>query len=156
MRISFPGAFLILVLSSVLVSCSSTSEVFQLSADEQASMQTAMAQPLIFVVAREHAIDSWDRAQDFVNRYSTMKLHTGTDSLVTTYEQPPADPTALQTSSTIRYGYSVSRARDPEGVRYQVQCAPSNPSGSKDAEQNAHIAAYYILTGTVCDRCIVR
>lgn len=156
MRISFPGALLLLFLAGALVSCSSTSEVFQLSADEQASMQTAMAQPLSFVVPREHAIDSWDRAQDFVNRYSTMKLHSGTDSLVTTYEQPPTDPNALQTASTIRFGYSVGRSRDPDGVRYRVQCTPSNPSGSKDADQNAHLAAYYILTGTVCDRCIVR
>jgi hypothetical protein len=29
--------------------------------------------------------------------------------------------------------------------------------GEKDADQNAHIAAYYIKTGSLaCDRCIVR
>jgi hypothetical protein len=55
-----------------------------------------------------------------------------------------------------RFGYSVSRSRDPEGIRYTVQCTPSGPSGSKDAEQNAHLAASFIRTGTVCDRCIVR
>lgn len=156
MRISFPAALLILVLGCAVVSCSSTSEVFQLSADEQASMQAAMNQPLNFVVSRDHAIDSWDRAQDFVNRYSTMKLRNTTDSLITTYEQPPTDPAALQVSSTIRFGYTVNRSRDTDGIRYTVQCTPSGPSGSKDAEQNAHLAASYIRTGTVCDRCIVR
>ena len=153
MRFSFPAALMILALSC---GCSSTSAVFQLSADEQASLSQAMSGQLNFVVPREHAIDSWDRAQDFLDRYSTMKLHSATDSLLTSYEQPVTDPNQIQSASAVRFGYSVTRSRDVDGVRYVVQCTPSNPSGAKDADQNAHLAAYYIRTGTICDRCVVR
>ena len=153
MRISFLAALLILALSA---GCSSTSAVFQLSADEQASLAQAMSGPLNFVIPREHAIDSWDRAQDFLDRYSTMKLRSVTDSLMTSYEQPVTDPNQIQSASAVRFGYSVTRSRDVDGIRYVVQCTPSNPSGAKDADQNGHLAAYYIRTGTICDRCIVR
>jgi hypothetical protein len=156
MRISFPGAVLLLGIAAAGLSCSSTSAVFQLSADEQASLSQAMSGQLTFVVPREHAIDSWDRAQDFLDRYSTMKLRSSTDSLMTSYEQPPTDPNQIQSASSVRYGYSVTRSRDVDGIRYVVQCTPSNPSGAKDADQNAHLAAYYIRTGTICDRCVVR
>ena len=153
-RFSFPRLALISLLGWVFVSCSSTS-VFQLSADEQNLLQQAMNTPLTFVVPRDQTIASWDRVTDFVDRYSTMKLRSVTDSLVTTYEQPAVTPT-IEAASSIRYGYTVRRSKDPDGIRYSVQCTPSSTVGQKDADQNAHLGAYYIETGTVCDRCIVR
>jgi len=151
-RFSFPRLVLICLLGSAALSCSSA---FQLNADDQASLQQAMDTPLEFVVSRDHAIDSWDRALDFVNRYSTMKLRNTTDSLITTYEEPTVTPT-IESAAGIRYGYSVNRFRDIEGIRYRVRCTPSVKIGEKDADQNAHLAAQFIKTGTVCDRCIVR
>jgi hypothetical protein len=51
----------------------------------------------------------------------------------------------------------VSRTSRPDGIQIAVTCSPSSKLGEKDADQNAHIAAYYIMTGTIaCDRCIVR
>jgi len=152
-RLSFPRAVLILLLGASALSCSSA---FQLSAEDEASLKEAMAMDLRFVVPRDHAIDSWDRAQDFVNRYSTMNLRTATDSLITSYETPPPDLAALPTATQTRFGYSVRRYRDLSGIGYLVQCTPSVKTGEKDADQNAHLLAYYIQTGTVCDRCIIR
>jgi hypothetical protein len=151
---SFPRFILTSLLAWALVSCSSTS-VFQLSADEQSLLQSAMNTPLTFVVPRDQAIASWDRASDFVQRYSTMKLRSVTDSLITVYDEPSVTP-LIENASSIRFGYSVRRSRDPGGILYQVQCTASSKTGDTDAAQNAHIAAYYVKTGLVCDRCIVR
>ncbi len=133
--------------------------MFQLSEDERASLRLAMESPLTFVVPRDRSLESWDRAQKFVDRFNSMKLRSVTDSVLVTYEEPTYQqvPVPVETGSSIRYGYSIARSRDPEGIRFSVQCTPSSKLGEKDADQNAHIAAYYIRTGQVaCDRCIIR
>jgi len=153
-RLSFPRRVLVLLLSLTAVSCAST---FELSEDEQAMLREAMDTPLTFVVPRGEAIPTWDRAQEFIDRYSSMKLRSVNDSLITTYENVGIVTNPIQPVSSVRFGYTVSRARDPEGIRFQVGCTPSSTSGAKDADQNAHIAAHYIITGAVaCTRCIVR
>ncbi len=152
------GRTAMLLLCLAALSCASTT-VFQLSPEEEAALRLAMDSPLTFVVARDQSIASWDRAQEFINRYSSMKLRSATDSTTVSYENPvyTSDPAALESGSNLRYGYSVSRSRDPGGIRISVQCTPSGKLGEKDADQNAHIAAYYIRTGTLgCTRCIVR
>ena len=133
--------------------------MFQLSEDEQASLRLAMETPLTFVVPRDRSLESWDRAQEFINRYNSMKLRSVTDSLLVTYDEPTYQrvPVPVDAGSSIRYGYSIGRARDPDGIRISVQCTPSSKLGEKGADQNAHIAAYYIRTGQVaCYRCIIR
>lgn len=156
MRRFFARAAAAFILTLGAISCASS---FQLSADEQSALREAMDTPLTFIVPRDRSLESWDRAQDYINRYSTMKLRSVTDSVLVTYETPvyQQDPAPVQSGSSIRFGYSISRASDPAGIRITVQCTPSSTLGQKDADQNAHIAAYYIKTGTVlCDRCIVR
>ncbi|HMI31607.1 MAG TPA: hypothetical protein VK527_07700 [Candidatus Limnocylindrales bacterium] len=138
------------------LSCASS---FQLSNDEQASLDLAMGTPLSFIVPRDAAIQSWDRAQEFVNRYSSMALRTTTESTVVSYETPvyQSVPSPVESGSSIRYGYSVSHSSVQEGIQYTVKCTPSSTLGDKSADQNGHIAAYYIMTGRIaCARCIVR
>lgn len=137
-----------------------------------------MDTPLTFIVPRERSIESWDRAREFIDRYSSMKLRSTTDSVLVSYESPiySADPLPVN-GANLRYGYNVSRSRVPEGILIRVACTPSftgpgqtprsagednkkedtRTVGEKAADQNAHIAAYYILTGYLgCSRCIVR
>ena len=166
------------LLALAALSCASGS-VFQLSLEEQAALQDAMDTPLTFIVPRERSIASWDRAHEFIDRYSSMKLRSTTDSVLVSYETPTysADPFPVN-GANLRYGYNISRARVPEGIRINVDCTPSYTGpvettrtgednktpkedkrtvGQKAADQNAHIAAYYILTGYLgCSRCIVR
>jgi hypothetical protein len=144
-------------LSLAAISCASSS-MFQLSDDEQALLQAAMDTPLTFVVPRDRSLETWDRAENFINRYNSMKLRTATDSSLVTYDSPTYQdvPVPVEAGSSIRYGYSVSRSAVPEGIRIAVACTPSSKLAQKDADQNAHIAALYIKTGRVCDRCIVR
>ncbi len=144
------------MVSLAAISCASS---LQLSADEQSSLQLAMDTPLTFVVPRDQSLVSWDRAQEYINRYSSMKLRSVTDSVLVTYDSPTYQqvPAPVESGSGIRFGYSISRSNDREGIRISVQCSSSSKLGEKDADQNAHIAAYYIKTGRVaCDRCIVR
>jgi hypothetical protein len=146
------------ILALAASSCAS-SAVFQLSSDERAYLRMAMDTPLTFLVPRGQSIQTWDRAHEFLDRYSTMKLRSVTDSVLVTYDPPAvqSDPSPVAVGSSIRYGYSVSRSSDPDGIRIAVKCTPSSTLGEKDADQNAHIAAYYIKTGQIaCDRCIVR
>ncbi len=153
-RLSFPCRVLVLLISLTAVSCASS---FELTADEQSMLRDAMDTPLTFVVPRGEAIPTWDRAQEFIDRYSSMKLRSVNDSLITTYENVAMVTNPIETASSVRFGYTVSRARDPEGIRFQVGCTPSSKSGEKDADQNAHIAAHYIKTGTVaCKSCVIR
>ena len=147
-----------LILSLGALSCASSS-MFQISQEEERALQAAMDAPLTFVVPRDRSIETWDRAHVFFDRYSTMKLQTVTDSLLLTYETPlyTGDPAPVESGSGIRYGYSISRSRVPEGIQYVVACTPSSKLAAKDADQNAHIAAAYIRSGTIpCVRCIVR
>jgi hypothetical protein len=145
------------LLSLAALSCASNS-LFQLSEDEQALLREAMETPLTFVVPRDRSLETWDRAQDFINRYNSMKLRSVTDSVLVTYDSPTYQevPVPVEAGSSIRYGYSVSRSSVPDGIRITVACTPSSKLGEKDADQNAHIAAYTIKTGRLCDRCIVR
>ncbi len=145
-----------LLFAATALSCAGS---FELSSDERTSLGLAMAQPLTFTVERYRSLEAWDRAQSFVNRYSTMKLRSGTDSLLVTYETPIYQlvPSPVEPGAGIRFGYTVSRSSTTEGIQIGVSCAPSSKLGQDDADQNAHIAAYYIMTGTLaCTRCIVR
>lgn len=154
MRLSFPRLVTALLAALTVVSCASS---FELSPNEEAQLKEAMDTPLSFVVPRGQSISTWDRAQEFIDRYSSMKLRSVNDSLITSYENTPMVTNPIQSASNVRFGYTVSRANDPEGIRFHVQCTASGKSGETDADKNAHIAAYYIKTGTVaCDRCIVR
>lgn len=146
----------LLLLVATTLSCAGS---FELSNDERTSLGLALAQPLTFTVERYRSLEAWDRVHDFVNRYSTMKLRSVTDSLVITYEAPTytQSPSPVESGAGIRFGYTVSRSSITEGIRIGVKCSPSSKLGEKDADQNAHIAAYYISTGTIaCTRCIVR
>ncbi len=122
-RLSFPCRVLVLLISLTAVSCASS---FELTADEQSMLRDAMDTPLTFVVPRGEAIPTWDRAQEFIDRYSSMKLRSVNDSLITTYENVAMVTNPIETASSVRFGYTVSRARDPEGIRFQVGCTPSS------------------------------
>ncbi|TMQ59423.1 MAG: hypothetical protein E6K76_04985 [Candidatus Eisenbacteria bacterium] len=161
-RIDCVGLFVARAAASMLVagvlSCAASS-VFQLSGDEQASLHLAMGTPLTFTVPRERSLQTWDRAHAFVDRYASMKLRSVTDSMLVTYDPPTYAqvPAPVEAGSSIRFGYTVSRTSLADGIQIAVTCTASSKLGEKDADQNAHIAAYYIMMGIIaCDRCIVR
>jgi hypothetical protein len=146
------------ILAAGVLSCAAQS-VFQLSGDEQAALSLAMNTPLTFTVPRDRSLQTWDRAHEFVDRYNSMKLRSITDSVIVTYDSPTyvQDPSPVEPGSSIRFGYTVSRTSRADGIQIAITCTPSSKLGEKDADQNAHIAAYYIMMGTIaCDRCIVR
>ena len=145
--------------ASILAAGALSCAALQLSADEQASLNLAMSTPLTFTVPRDRSLQTWDRAHEFVDRYNSMTLRSVTDSVIVTYDSPTSQqvPAPVEAGSSIRFGYTVSRTSRVDGIQIAVTCTPSSKLGEKDADQNAHIAAYYIMTGSIaCDRCIVR
>jgi hypothetical protein len=117
-----------------------------------------MATPLNFSVPRDRAMETWDRAQTFLDRYSTMSLRTSTDSLMQSYDPPKAyQPPGMETNEPIRFGYSFSRNAFADSISLNVGCKTNRDIAESDADKNAHIAAYFVLTGRIaCARCIVR
>lgn len=144
-------------LAGCILSCASTA-MLDLTGEEQGSMTLATATPLYFSVPRDRARETWDRAQTFVDRYSSMKLRSSTDSMIQSYDPPPTpQPPGMEVSAPIRFGYSVSRTAMADSIRLDVKCVTNRQLAEKDADTNAHIAAYFILTGRIaCARCIVR
>ena len=120
-------------------------------------MTLAMATPLEFTVHRSRGLETWDRALTFVDRYGSMKLRSVTESVIQTYDtQAQAQVPPNETTTPVRYGYTVSRTTVADSIRIEVNCVASAP-GRTEAGKNAHIAAYYILTGNIaCARCIAR
>jgi len=153
-------AFRALVLAGLvgcLVSCASTA-VLDLTGKEDTSMTLAMATPLSFSVPRDRAMETWDRAQTFLDRYSTMALRTSTDSSMQSYDPPrPYQPPGTVITEPIRFGYGFSRTAVADSIRISVRCTTNRDIAESDADKNAHIAAYFVRTGTIaCARCIVR
>lgn len=150
-------ALLLAALVGCVQSCASTA-VLDLSGEEQASMTLAMATPLSFSVPRDHALETWDRAHTFLDRYSTMPLRSSTETSMQSYN-PPTQPLPPGTVVTepIRFGYSFSQTAVADSIRLGVGCTTNRDVAQKDADTNAHIAAYFVLTGKIaCARCIVR
>jgi len=153
-------AFLALILAGLIgcvISCASTA-VLDLTGEEQASMNLAMAMPLSFSVPRDRAMETWDRAQTFLDRYSTMKLRASTEFTMQTYDPPrPYQPPGTEVAEPIRFGYGFSRTAIDDSIRMDVRCITNRDIAAADADKNAHIAAYFVLTGRIaCARCIVR
>jgi hypothetical protein len=150
-------ALALAILMGCVQSCASTA-MLDLTGEEQASMTLAMATPLSFAVPRDRSMETWDRAQTFLDRYSTMTLRTSTDSLLQRYDPPrPYQQPGMETTEPIRFGYSFSRAAFADSIRITVGCKTNRDIAESDADKNAHIAAYFVLTGRIaCARCIVR
>ncbi|HZV13350.1 MAG TPA: hypothetical protein VFA55_09050, partial [Candidatus Kapabacteria bacterium] len=87
---------------------------------------------------------AWGRAQNFVNTYSNTKIQLATNYILNTYKPNKKNP----------WGYSISRvAIDDKTMSFTVNCLfggtyDKNPPDD-EISQNAHAAAYYILTGQV-------
>lgn len=156
----FPVRALALALATLMgstLSCASTS-MLDLTSEEQASMTLVMATPLSFSVPRDRAIETWDRAQTFLDRYSSMALRSSNESMIQSYDppKPPQLPGTVDTTP-IRFGYSFSRSAIADSIRLNVGCITNREMAQTDADTNAHIAAYFVLTGKIaCARCIVR
>jgi hypothetical protein len=96
-----------------------------------------MAFPLHFAIPNNEAELAWGRAQSYIGRFSSMKLQVATDYVIQTYNP----------ESAWEFGYTATRTPGINHALFDVGCQTGGTLGADEAEQNAHIFAYYIKTG---------
>jgi len=115
--------------------------------DGRAYLARVMQAPLIFTVAKERSDEVWSLVNSFIANYSSMKVQTASDYIISTYN--PSD--------VIHYGYSATRAIKAEGIEIVVMCFSGGLSQVKKIpEQNARILALYLQTGELRPEFIVQ
>lgn len=116
----------------------------KLTPEEQAYLDKALNTPLTVTIPKEISDDAWGRIQVFIARYSDMKFQTSTEFVIDTYK-----PTEGKTKfgSNTNYGYSANRLPMGDQVEIQVNCMVPPLFSKKSARHNAHILAYFAVTG---------
>ncbi|MFI5201253.1 MAG: hypothetical protein ACHQNE_02570 [Candidatus Kapaibacterium sp.] len=132
----------IMALTALIAGCAPQQ---QLTKDQQAYLNRAMAHPIAFKLAKSDAEDAWGRANLYLAQNSSMKMQTASDLLLDTF-----NPTAIG-----QFGYSITRASIKDSVFFNVQCNGFHGENSwlsppeKDENKNSHILALYIATGEI-------
>jgi hypothetical protein len=126
------------------VSCSMTPSK-NLTPEETAYLDEAMATPLIFKVPKEKSEEVWGRIQSFIEKFSSMKIQTVSDYLIETYNPK---------ITNIDYGYKAVKTLVGEEVEFSVNCVCGNRLMGKQVQKNVHILALYALTGRINRRFI--
>jgi len=106
--------------------------------DGRAYLARAMQASLTFTVPKERSDEVWSLVNSFIAHYSSMKVQTASDYIISTY-----NPDAIY-----NYGYSATRAIRADGIEFAVMCfSGGNPPVQRISNQNAHILALYLQTG---------
>ena len=134
--------FLIIV---IFTSCTLTPDPTTL--EEQAYIDAVMNTPLVFSIPKEREEEVWGRIQSWIGRYSSMKIQSVSDYVIETYNP---------SSGEVDFGYSAIKTIVDDNVEFEVICSCGNMFSGKEAKINAHILAYFALTGEVDPKFIVR
>jgi hypothetical protein len=122
--------------------------------EDAAYLERATQTPLTFMVEVSKGDETWSRVNSFIAKYSSMKIQTASDYIIETY-----NPTEG------KFGYSANRATKEDRAEFTVNCAPGPGiigikfdimHGDKIAEQNAHLLAFYALTGEIRESLVVK
>lgn len=116
----------------------------KLTPEENSYLERVMAQPLTFMVKPEESKRLWGMVQAFIGKHASMKIENISDFIIETYN--PIE---------YRFGYRVIRTPKKDGDEFSIICLYVG-SFVKDAEQNAHIFAHYLLTEELIERLIQR
>jgi hypothetical protein len=151
----FSSSILSVCITASLYSCESShvTSKNELSPEGKVLIAEIMAQPLEFTLPKSESDEAWARATHFISKYSSMKMQTASDFLLSTYN--PLD--------VGDFGYEVTRMPHTirssdftsiqsvdviqEVVTFNVTCMYRGDVFSDEATENAHAAAYYIATG---------
>jgi hypothetical protein len=134
MRIKLAGA----IATELFISACGAEIVMQpLYPLEKAYLDEAMAQPLHFDVPASESTAAWGRAQDYIAKFSALKIQTATTDLIDTYN--PTGPG--------EFGYKVNRIEGHLSTHFSVDCFTTDSHGAGVANRSAHLLAYYIRVG---------
>lgn len=118
-----------------------------LSPAEAAYARAVLAQPTIFMLSNEKAVEAWGRGQVFVAQFSNMKIQIATDNVLQTYNP---------IGGGIKYGYSLTRMPMGDQTQFIVQCVVNNVFSRGNASQNAHALALFMVSGELMPQYIYR
>ena len=125
--------------------CSFPANMFKaLTPEEKTYLERVMAQPLTFMVKTEDSNRLWGVAQAFIGKHASMKIENVSDFIIETYN--PINN---------RFGYRVVRTPKKDGDEFSIVCLYTIYN-SKQADQNAHIFAHYLVTEEIVERLINR
>ncbi len=119
----------------------------KLTATQEAYLEAAMATPLTFTLPKSQVDEAWDRAQTFIERFSSMKLQILTAHVIRTY-----NPTGAFTT----FGYYLRKIPMGDTTQFTVQCICNSMSPTDQSLENAHILAYYMKTGNLDSTLVSR
>jgi len=130
-------SLLFIVSAGIFAGCATTSMMsFVMSQEEKDYLDKANNQPVSFSLSKNEEKEAWSRAQRFVSTYSPGPVAVVTDVIIQT-----------NTSRTYDYNYVVNKSESGDSVGISVKCNYFNIMNKGDADQNAHILAYYMKTG---------
>jgi len=121
--------------------------------EEEEYLQNVWETPIDFNISNKSELITWGRIQSWIGKYSTLKIQVATDFVVQTYGAEYG-----------QFGYHATRTPDVTETRFSIRCLTiPKPEKefwsvdydySKQADLNAHILAYFALTGEVNPRFI--
>ena len=136
--------FLALLAIFALAGCAQI-ERNNLYPQQQEQLDKAMAQPLHFDIPASESTAAWGRAQDYLARYSRLKLQTATNDLLETYN--PTDYGEV--------GYKINRIEGHVSTQFTVDAYTADSNVATLARRDAHLLAYYIAVGEPIDERLV-
>jgi hypothetical protein len=119
----------------------------KLSSDDQNYIKTAYDSPLEFSVPKSESDASWARAAEWIKKYSHEKIQNSNEFMIQTYNPG---------SNEYSFGYYVTRNAEGDSAKIAVQCIVGNLYAKKDQLNNAHLLAYYIKTGKIVPKLVVK
>jgi hypothetical protein len=133
----------------VLFSISCVSMRLAETSEEKTYLEKVMAMPLIFDVSKEKSEETWGRIQSFIGKYSPVRIQTVTDYIIETYDAKIVNS---------NFSYSAIRTPKENKVEFEVKCFITFqlPKMETAGIRNAHMMAYYALTGEVMEKFVCR
>jgi hypothetical protein len=118
-----------------------------MTSEERTYLERVMATPLTVTIPSTDADEAWERAKSWIKRFSSMEPQTVSEGVIKTLD--PASGLPL-------FGYYVTKERAGDHVEIAVKCNCGNASDSIQADKNGRILAYFIKTGELHPRFIMK
>lgn len=103
-----------------------------------AYLDAIKAQAWEFNLPKSESEPAWGRAQNFISKYSSMRIQVATDYVIETY-----DPS----NGNVAFGYGVTRMMEGDSVAFTVRVSSGNMFAGAYRTMNGDILSYYIATG---------
>jgi hypothetical protein len=136
-----------ILLAVLFCGCAVFKGGMKISSEDQKYLTSAYDARLEFSVVANKSDTCWSRAREWIEKYSSKKIQTANDFMIQTYNP---------SGEEVAFGYYVTKKSAGENVQFSVQCIVGNLYAKKDQENNAHLLAYYIQTGKVVPKLIVK